>query len=172
MRLRRGGGSLSGECDCVSSAGFEETRQARWRAGVMLTRSIGPSRSAFFIEHKNERLYIPSLKPSPKVNLLNLPAERTVDYARCDNAYFDQFIGPEEPKLFFTPEGAPLLMYSQPGSTPGICRGPAIIDARVLFPKLGPALKKVGYDAPLEFADQTREWALLANQKLNRSTHG
>lgn len=41
-----------------------------------------------------------------------------------------EFIGPEDPRLFFTNIGQPLLIYSQTGRTPGICRAIFIIDAR------------------------------------------
>ena len=66
-----------------------------------------------------------------------------------------QFIGPEDPRLFFTNDGQPLLIYSQTGRTPMICRAIFVIDARMVVPGLQKALAKAGWHAPIVFRQQT-----------------
>lgn len=66
-----------------------------------------------------------------------------------------QFIGAEDPRLFFTNDGQPLLIYSQTGHSPMICRAINIIDARVVVPELKEAMDKAGWKPPIRFTDQT-----------------
>lgn len=106
-------------------------------------------------ERRGERLQLPFLTRELGLSQVDLPAKRTTATGACDDPNFDRFVGPEDPKLFLTNDGTPLLFYTQSGTTSAICRGPAVIDARVPFPALGAALRKVGWNPPLTFAAQT-----------------
>lgn len=129
--------------------GRDETvdgKQVRWRSLV----------GGLMGERRSDRLGSPFLTREMGVAELDLPAEPLGrDGAGCKDPNFDQFVGPEDPKLFLTNDGTPLLFYSQSSPAPGVCRGPAVIDARVPFPALGVALKKAGWAAPVTFAAET-----------------
>lgn len=105
--------------------------------------------SCFLLPLKRQYLDLPYLARESELETLNLPADRKVEYMRCHEAVYDQvssafppvqtssradslfqFIGPEDPRLFFTNDGQPLLIYSQTGRSPNICRAIFIIDAR------------------------------------------
>ncbi|GAA6036697.1 hypothetical protein JCM8097_003434 [Rhodosporidiobolus ruineniae] len=109
----------------------------------------------FLLPLKRAHLELPYLARESELETLNLPAKRKVDYQRCENPTFDQFIGPEDPRLFFTNDGQPLLIFSQTGRSPMICRALFIIDARMVIPGLDKALKKAGWNPPIQFREQT-----------------
>ncbi|KDE05704.1 hypothetical protein MVLG_03938 [Microbotryum lychnidis-dioicae p1A1 Lamole] len=109
----------------------------------------------FMIVLKRAHLNLPYLARETELETLKLPAKRKVEYLRCHDPIFDQFIGPEDPRLFFTNDGQPLLIYSQTGRSPNICRAIYLIDARVVVPGLSKALKKGGWNAPIVFSEQT-----------------
>ncbi|GAA5874931.1 hypothetical protein JCM1840_007154 [Sporobolomyces johnsonii] len=109
----------------------------------------------FLLPLKRAHLDLPYMARESELETLNLPAKRKVDYLRCHDPVYDQFIGPEDPRLFFTNDGQPLLIYSQTGRSPNICRALFVIDARVVIPGLSKALQKAGWNAPIRFAEQT-----------------
>ncbi|GAA98031.1 uncharacterized protein L969DRAFT_617657 [Mixia osmundae IAM 14324] len=109
----------------------------------------------FLLELKRPRLGLPYLARESDLYTLNLPAERKPSYQRCDNKDWNVYIGAEDPRLFITDDGQPLLIYSQTGNAPMICRAIFIIDARVVIPGLKSALKKAGYNPPIQFKNQT-----------------
>ncbi|GAA5841662.1 hypothetical protein JCM5353_007182 [Sporobolomyces roseus] len=109
----------------------------------------------FLLPMKRAHLELPYLARESELETLNLPAKRKVDYLRCHDPVYDQFIGPEDPRLFMTNDGQPLLIYSQTGRSPNICRALFIIDARMVIPGLTKALKRAGWNAPIEFSEQT-----------------
>lgn len=109
----------------------------------------------FLLPLKRAHLELPYLARESELEVLKLPAERKVDYMRCHEVVYDQFIGPEDPRLFFTNDGQPLLIYSQTGRSPNICRAIFVIDARMVIPGLDSALKKGGWSAPIVFKEQT-----------------
>lgn len=78
-----------------------------------------------------------------------------IDASASPTEDFDQFIGPEDPRLFFTDDGQPLLIYSQNGRIPNVCRALYIIDARMVIPGLDQALQRAGWNAPIQFREQT-----------------
>ncbi|POY75273.1 hypothetical protein BMF94_1643 [Rhodotorula taiwanensis] len=109
----------------------------------------------FLLPMKRAHLELPYLARESELWTLDLPAKRKVDYMRCHNKDFDQFIGPEDPRLFFTDDGQPLLIYSQNGRIPNVCRALYIIDARMVIPGLDQALQRAGWNAPIQFREQT-----------------
>ncbi|GAA5999846.1 uncharacterized protein JCM10292_003770 [Rhodotorula paludigena] len=109
----------------------------------------------FMLPLKRAHLDLPYLARESELTTLDLPAERKVPYHRCDNPDFNQFVGAEDPRLFFRDDGQPLMVYSQTGRSPNICRALYIIDARVVIPGLDKALKKAGWNPPIEFREQT-----------------
>ncbi|ORY78098.1 hypothetical protein BCR35DRAFT_267012 [Leucosporidium creatinivorum] len=109
----------------------------------------------FLTPMKRAHLELPYLARESELETLKLPAKRKVEYLRCHDPIYDQFIGPEDPRLFFTNDGQPLLIYSQTGRSPNICRAIYIIDARVVIPGLEKALKKGGWNPPIVFTEQT-----------------
>ncbi|GAA5913266.1 hypothetical protein JCM6882_000048 [Rhodosporidiobolus microsporus] len=109
----------------------------------------------FLLPLTRAHLGLPYLARESELETLNLPAKRKVEYLRCHDPVYDQFIGPEDPRLFFTNDGQPLLIYSQTGRSPNICRALFVIDARMVIPGLAKALQKAGWDAPIEFREQT-----------------
>ncbi|KAL8287651.1 hypothetical protein RQP46_003509 [Phenoliferia psychrophenolica] len=118
-----------------------DKEDARWESVV----------GCFLLPLKRQYLDLPYLARESELETLKLPAERKVDYMRCHEA----FIGPEDPRLFFTNDGQPLLIYSQTGRSPNICRAIYIIDARMVIPGLSKALKRGGWNAPIQFREQT-----------------
>ncbi|GAA5827491.1 hypothetical protein JCM11251_003834 [Rhodosporidiobolus azoricus] len=119
----------------------------------------------FLLPLTRAHLQLPYLARESELETLNLPAKRKVEYLRCHDPVYDQFIGPEDPRLFFTNDGQPLLIYSQTGRSPNICRALFVIDARMVIPGLDKALKKAGWDAPIEFREQTeKNWAPLLGE--------
>ncbi|GAA5849159.1 hypothetical protein JCM8547_006465 [Rhodosporidiobolus lusitaniae] len=109
----------------------------------------------FLLPLQRAHLSLPYLARESELETLNLPAKRKVEYLRCHDPVFDQFIGPEDPRLFFTNDGQPLIIFSQTGRSPNICRALYVIDARMVIPGLDKALKKAGWNAPVEFREQT-----------------
>ncbi|BGP09240.1 hypothetical protein OF846_003005 [Rhodotorula toruloides] len=122
-----------------------EGEDTRWESVV----------GCFLLPLKRAYLGLPYLARESELTTLNLPAQRKVEYLRCHNPTFDQFIGPEDPRLFFTNDGQPLLIYSQTGRMPNVCRALFIIDARMVIPGLDKALKRAGYNPPVVFREQT-----------------
>ncbi|KAH8927585.1 hypothetical protein BT69DRAFT_1347193 [Atractiella rhizophila] len=106
-------------------------------------------------ESKRRYLNIPFLERIGELHTLQLPAERHVPYLRCREKVYDQFIGPEDPRLFLLSNGAPLLFYSQTGNAPAICRAIFVIDARVVIPGLQQAMERAGWTPDIEFGEQT-----------------
>ncbi|TNY24350.1 hypothetical protein DMC30DRAFT_346039 [Rhodotorula diobovata] len=117
----------------------------------------------FLLPLKRAHLGLPYLARESELTTLDLPAERKVPYHRCDNPDFNQF-PPADPRLFFTDDGQPLIIFSQTGHMPNICRALFIIDARMVIPGLDKALKKAGWNAPVQFREQT---ALIREGQLN-----
>ncbi|KAK4047506.1 hypothetical protein OIO90_006148 [Microbotryomycetes sp. JL221] len=109
----------------------------------------------FLTPLERAHLALPYLARESELETLDLPAQRKVEYLRCHDPTFDQFIGPEDPRLFFTNDGQPLLLYSQTGRSPNICRAIFMIDARVVIPGLTDALKRAGWNPPIVFKEQT-----------------
>ncbi|GAA5866987.1 hypothetical protein JCM3774_003747 [Rhodotorula dairenensis] len=109
----------------------------------------------FLLPMKRAHLELPYLARESELWTLDLPAKRKVEYMRCHNTDFNQFIGPEDPRLFFTNDGQPLLIYSQNGRMPNVCRALYVIDARMVIPGLDKALQRAGWNAPVQFREQT-----------------
>ncbi|GAA6010122.1 hypothetical protein JCM10207_007570 [Rhodosporidiobolus poonsookiae] len=109
----------------------------------------------FLLPLKRAYLNLPYLARESELTTLDLPAKRKVEFLRCPDPVFDQFIGAEDPRLFFTNDGQPLMIYSQTGRSPNICRALNIIDARMVIPGLDKALKRAGWNAPIQFREQT-----------------
>ncbi|KAM0750742.1 hypothetical protein T439DRAFT_288737 [Meredithblackwellia eburnea MCA 4105] len=122
-----------------------EKEDTRWESVV----------GCFLLPMTRQYLNLPYLARESELETLKLPAQRKVEYMRCKEKVYDQFIGPEDPRLFFTNDGQPLLIYSQTGRSPNICRAIYIIDARMVIPGLEKALKKAGWNAPIVFTEQT-----------------
>lgn len=128
-------------------------------------------------------LKIPYMARESMLETLNLPALRKMPFLRCQDKDFDQvrtlllphdstdlakFVGPEDPRLFFTNDGQPLLVYSQSGRSPNICRAIYIVDARVVIPDLQKAMKKGGWDPPIVFNEQTGASFSFSGQVLTQ----
>ncbi|GAA6049379.1 hypothetical protein JCM3770_007316 [Rhodotorula araucariae] len=109
----------------------------------------------FLLPLKRAHLELPYLARESELTTLNLPAQRKVPYQRCAEKVYEQFVGPEDPRLFLTDDGQPLLIYSQTGRSPNVCRALFLIDARMVIPGLDKALKKAGWNAPVQFREQT-----------------
>ncbi|GAA5987341.1 hypothetical protein JCM10908_001916 [Rhodotorula pacifica] len=109
----------------------------------------------FLLPMTRAHLELPYLARESELWTLDLPAKRKVEYMRCHNPDFNQFIGPEDPRLFFTNDGQPLLIYSQNGRMPNVCRALYVIDARMVIPGLDKALQRAGWNAPVQFREQT-----------------
>ncbi|GAA5957179.1 hypothetical protein JCM8115_003981 [Rhodotorula mucilaginosa] len=109
----------------------------------------------FLLPMKRAHLELPYLARESELWTLDLPAKRKVEYMRCHNPDYNQFIGPEDPRLFFTNDGQPLLIYSQNGRMPNVCRALYVIDARMVIPGLDKALQRAGWNAPVQFREQT-----------------
>lgn len=54
-----------------------------------------------------------------------------------------------------TNDGQPLLIYTQNGLSPMICRAVNIIDARVVMPGLKDEMDRAGWSPPIVFNNQT-----------------
>jgi len=98
---------------------------------------------------------LPYLLREGEQTKLALPAERKVDYTRCHESLHGKFIGAEDPRLFFTNDGQPLMIYSQTGHVPNVCRALFVVDVRVVLSELGNAMAAAGWTAPVMFKEQT-----------------
>lgn len=60
----------------------------------------------------------------------------------------DKYIGPEDMKLFWTREGAPLIIFTYQVDDENLCQGMFIVDARAAVPELLPELGSYAKDMP------------------------
>lgn len=104
---------------------------------------------------------LPYLSPHPSSSPLRLPLPAAPTdpnpglSTSCPDSLHARFVGPEDPRLFLTSSGQPLMIYSQTGHVPGVCRALFVVDVRAVVPGLGAAMAGAGWGAEVVFKEQT-----------------